>query len=280
MDVGVFSWWWLLRTVAALNIVAWILSAAALRRRHDILPEGVYSIRRLQLLLSAGYVFGCAFRSFIPVFDAPRLCIVDSWLSSVVVGRSVATIAELCFVGQWAVLLHEFSRATESSLARITAVTGVPLITIAEIFSWYAVLTTSNLGHVFEEALWGLGALLLVISLAEIWPRCPQRLRPLLALWGAAGVCYVFFMFLVDVPMYWSRWMADEALGREYMSLAQGLADTSTRWVVSHRWEDWKSDMVWMPLYFSCAVWFSIALIHTPSPKAYSARVWRPSVFR
>jgi hypothetical protein len=88
-----------------------------------------------------------------------------------------------------------------------------------------------------------------------------------LALWGSAGLAYVFFMFLVDVPMYWGRWLADEARGRHYMSLAQGLLDVSSRWVVSHRLEDWQSEMVWMSLYFSVAVWLSIALIHAPVPE-------------
>jgi hypothetical protein len=34
--------------------------------------------------------------------------------------------------------------------------------------------------------------------------------------------------------------------------------------VVSHRWEDWKNEIAWMSLYFSVAVWLSIALIHAP----------------
>ena len=264
MDIGVFSWWTFLRAVAALNVLAWVLSAVVLQRRQSFLPEDAYALRRLQLLLSAGYVFGCAFRSFMPVFDVPRLCLVDSWLSSVVVGRSVATVAELCFVAQWAILLQEASKATDSAISQVTARTMLPLIAVAEICSWFAVLTTSNLGHVFEEALWGFSALLFVISLAELWPRCPQRWRPLLAVWGSAGVGYVFFMFLVDVPMYWSRWLADEAIGRQYMSLTQGLVDVSSNWVVSHRWEDWQSEMVWMSMYFSLAVWLSAILIHTP----------------
>ena len=154
------------------------------------------------------------------------------------------------------------------------------MIAIAEVFSWYSVLSTSNIGHVFEETLWGACAALLVISLFEIWPRFPLRLRPLLLLWGTAGIAYVFFMFMVDVPMYWSRWMADEALGRQYMSLAQGLVDVSSRWQVSHRWEDWQSEMAWMSLYFSVAVWLSIALIHAPSPARSPARLWRPSLRR
>jgi len=267
MIQSVFSWWSFLCAVSAINIVAWLLSAAALKRRQTFLPSDAYAVRRMQLVLSAGYVLGCAFRSVLPVFDVPRLCLVDSWLSSVVVGRSVATIAELCFVAQWALILRETSQATGSRVGRTTAALMVPLIAIAETCSWYAVLTTSNIGHVLEETLWGVSAALLVLSLVEIWPRCAVRLRPLLALWGAAGLAYVFFMFLVDVPMYWGRWLADEASGRHYMSLAQGLLDVSSHWVVSHRLQDWQSEMVWMSLYFSVAVWLSIALIHAPVPE-------------
>jgi hypothetical protein len=66
--------------------------------------------------------------------------------------------------------------------------------------------------------------------------------------------------------MYWSRWIADEVGGRHYMSIAQGAHDASVRWVVSHRWQDWKTEVVWMSLYFSVAVWISIALVHAPGP--------------
>jgi len=143
----------------------------------------------------------------------------------------------------------------------------LPLIAVAETCSWYSVLTTSNLGHVIEETLWGLCAALLVASLVNMWPRCARRMRPLLAFCCVAGLTYVMFMFVVDVPMYWSRWLADEASGRHYLSLTQGLLDVSGRWVVSHRWQDWKSEVAWMTLYFSVAVWLSIALVHAPLPK-------------
>ena len=71
-------------------------------------------------------------------------------------------------------------------------------------------------------------------------------------------------MFSVDVPMYWARWVADEAQGRQYLGIAQGAIDASARWVVSHRWDDWKTEAVWMSLYFSVAVWFSIGLAQVP----------------
>lgn len=264
MSVDVHAWWLFLCTVSVVNIAAWAWSAAALARRKGSLPDDAYRLRCLLLLLSAGYVLGCGFRSALPVYDVPRQVLFDTWLSSVVVGRSVATVAELCFAAQWALLLHEASRRTDSWFGRHMALLIVPLIAIAETCSWYAVLTTSNLGHILEESLWGLSAALLVASVVTLWPRCAAKQRPLLAAWCLAGVAYVAFMFLVDVPMYWARWLADEASGRPYLSLQQGWLDVSARWVVSTRWEQWRSEVVWMSLYFSVAVWLSIALVHAP----------------
>lgn len=266
MTGDVFAWWFFLCAVSAVNILGWSFSAAALGRRQGRLPPEVYAVRRLQLLLSAGYVFGCAYRSVLPVYDVPRMCLFDSWLSSVVVGRSVATFAELCFVSQWALMLREISRSTNSTTGTLASALLVPCIAIAELFSWYSVLTTSNLGHVIEESLWGLSVAVMLASLVQIWPRCEARLRPVLAGWCLIAVVYVAFMFLVDVPMYWSRWVADEASGRPYMTIGQGALDVSQRWVVSHRWADWKNEVAWMSLYFSVAVWLSIALIHMPAP--------------
>jgi hypothetical protein len=254
-------WWTLLRAVALFNVLAWSAAAWWLWRSRERWPPDAWPNRRWQLLLSAGYVLGCGWRCWLPVYDVQRLVMVDSFWSSVIVGRSVATIAELCFAAQWALLLREVSRVTYSRSGRVMSHAVLPLIAMAELFSWYSVLTTSNIGHVVEESLWGLCAALLVASLLQLWPRVDPTRRPLLALWCLAGVAYVIYMFGVDVPMYWSRWVADEALGRSYLSVEHGLFDASTRWVVSHQWAHWRSEMVWMTAYFSVAVWLSITLV-------------------
>jgi len=267
------QWWWLfLCLLAALNVVAWALAGTLLARRGAVQSGAHRSARRLQLLLSAAYVFGCAFRCVMPVYDVPRICLVDSWLSSVLVGRSVATVAELCFVAQWSLLLRELSDAAGSSFGRAASSALVPLIAVAEACSWYSVTTTSNLGHVFEESIWAFCAAWVVISVAIIGPRCSRALRPLLAICCTAGAVYVAYMLTVDVPMYWARWLADEASGRHYMDVAAGVADASQRWVVSHRWEDWKSEVLWMSLYFSAAVWLSITFIHAPELRPHVTR--------
>ncbi len=262
------AWWDTLRAVSALNVVAWVAAALWLLRQRASLPADDWSSRRLQLLLCAGYVFGCAWRSMLPVFDVQRIVLVDSWWSSVIVGRSVATLAELCFVAQWALLLREAARTTGSAFVGVVARALLPLIAIAETCSWHAVLTTSNLGHAIEESLWGLCAALIALCLLAIWPRVEASRRPLLAFWCAAAAVYVAYMFAVDVPMYWARWVADEAQGRVYLSLLQGAVDASSRWTVTHSWEVWKTEVTWMTLYFSLAVWLSIALVHLPRLRA------------
>lgn len=264
MTNEVHAWWLMLCIVSGANVLAWVLSARRIERRRPWLAQDSYVAGRLQLLLSAGYVFGCAFRSVLPVYDVPRIGLVDTWLSSVVVGRSVATVAELCFVAQWALLMRALSQATGNRFGRIAAHAVVPLIGVAELCSWYAVLTTSNLGHVVEEAIWGLSAAGMVAGLVLMRPRWPAAWRPWLVACCVAGVGYVAYMAWIDVPMYWSRWLADEASGRPYLALGQGLHDVSRPTVVSHRWDDWRSEVVWMSLYFSAAVWLSIALVHAP----------------
>ncbi len=266
MSIDILWWWSLLCTVSAFNVLAWLASAGSVNRLRGRVDAQVHGMRRLQLMLSAAYVLGCAYRSVWPVFDVQRLCLFDHWTSSVLVGRTVATVAELCFAVQWALMLHTASRAGGSTLGRVVAALIVPLLVAAEVCSWYSVLSTSNIGHVVEESLWGLSAALFVIGLLALWPRCDRAMRPLLAVWCLAGVAYIAYMFLVDVPMYWTRWLADEAAGRRYLSLPDGLADVSTRWVVSRRWSDWQSEVIWMTLYFSVAVWLSLALIHAPLP--------------
>lgn len=270
--MAVILWWCQLGTIAVLNITLWVYSARVLARKRPSMSLEAYSGRRLQLLVSAGYVFGCAFRSFFPVFDVPRITLVDSWVSSAMIGRSVATVAELCFAIQWALLTRETARATGSLYAHVVARLVVPLLAVAEACSWYSVLTTSNLGHVFEESLWGLCAALVVVSMVMIRPRCTPIPRGIVVTWCVLGIAYVAYMFFVDVPMYWERWVADQAAGREYFTLLQGVADATHRRIVTFSFEHWRTEMLWMSLYFSVAVWISLSLIHAPVAEPGKAR--------
>jgi hypothetical protein len=64
----------------------------------------------------------------------------------------------------------------------------------------------------------------------------------------------------VDVPMYLGRWRAEVGDGSTLLSPLEGLRDVSTRWIVTHDLTEWKDEIAWMSLYFSLAVWSSLAL--------------------
>jgi hypothetical protein len=271
VSTGVVAWWVFLCAAATLNIVVWSLTANTLAQRETAMPVDAFARCKIQLALSAVYVLGCAFRSVFPVYDIPRLGLFDTWVSSVMVGRSVATIAELSFAAQWAVMLDATAQSTGSLVARIVSRLILPLIVTAEICSWTAVLTTDNLGHVFENSLWGISGALGVVAIASIIPRCAVERRRAMIAWCLAGALYVAFMFSFDVPTYVARWAADQAAGKHYLTIAQGLVDVTHRHV-SYRWDDWKTEVVWMSLYFSAAVWISLSLVQARIPTAALAK--------
>jgi hypothetical protein len=264
LSSGVVLWWTVLCAVGVFNVCGWHRSAAALARRKATAESSLQTLQRWQLLLSAVFVLGCSFRSIVPRADVQRIGLIDSWVSSVLVGRSVATAAELCFIAQWALLLHDLARCAGSRFGVVVSWLIVPLIAVAELCSWYAVLTTCYAANAIEESIWALTASLLIIGCLAVWSRCRAARRPFLAAALVLGVAYVAFMGTVDIPMYVSRWHADEASGREYLSLRQGLHDAWSRRVVTFDWEQWRPEIPWMSLYFSVAVWWSLALVHAP----------------
>lgn len=264
---GVQIWWIALSVISVLNIGAWILSAVVFTRRRQQIHSNIYLWRRAILWLSGIYVLGCAFRSFLPRIDLERICLVDSWLSTMMVGRSVATVAEICFIAQCAILLREAGLGTKTNTAIVVSWMLVPMIVVAEGFSWYAVLSTNYFGSIIEESLWTVSGILLVISFFALWPRVSDGHRHFLTVMIVFGIGFVMFMITVDVPMYWARWMADSAAESSFLSLTEGIRDAVRTCVVSFEWETWREEIPWMTLYFTAAVWVSIYLAHAPNFK-------------
>jgi hypothetical protein len=247
-----------------MGIVFWSVTAFAFMRRKSVLDPVCYNARRIQLVLAAVYAFSCAYRALLPRADVQRICLYDSWLSSVLLGRSVATLAEICFVIQWALIMREASQHDGARVVAVTAHVLVPLIVVAELCSWYAVVTTNFLGNVIEQSLWTLAVALLTISLATLLRRHTGRLRVLIAAWVGTGIVFVLFMTNVDLPMYLERWIEDELARRSYLSMSEGFVDLATRWIVTYEWTAWKDEIAWMTLYFSAGVYVSISLVHAP----------------
>jgi len=93
-------------------------------------------------------------------------------------------------------------------------------------------------------------------SLPELYG--PVRVVLVVAIVGIAG--YLAFLATIDVPMYLTRWRGEAVSGSALLSPLEGLRDVSVRRVVTHDIAEWKDEIPWMSLYFSAAVWASLAL--------------------
>ena len=252
------SWWWAMLTlVSGVNIAAWILMY---RELHDAGSSGRIPGMQIMLLLSAAYVFGCAFRSLLPRADVQRICLFDTWLSSVAVGRSVATVAEVCFAAQWTMILLQLGTMSGATTAVYAAWVIVPLILIAECFSWHAVVTTNYLGNAIENSIWAVAFFIAGVGICRLIPEFDGALRIILVGAVVGIVVYLAFLMTVDVPMYLKRWRADVARGNRGLRPLEGFRDVSTRWVVTYELSEWREEIAWMSLYFSAAVWASLGL--------------------
>jgi hypothetical protein len=263
-STGVIVWWVCLAAVAVVNVAVWATVAMrAVRDRGRGDPRD-RTLRRRQLLLSAMFVFGCAFRSFLPRVEGSRFCLYDSWISNAALARAVATVAELALVAQWSLVLARWAKEDRATMVAVIARILVPLIAIAEVCSWYTALTTDYVGSVVEESIWAATATLMTLALVWLFPRSSGARRRFIGIAVVLNAAYVVFMCTVDVPMYALRWRRDQARDAQYLGVADGWRDSWQRWVVTRRWADWREEIPWMTLYFSAGVWISISLVRAP----------------
>lgn len=260
--VTVATWWTSLCIVAFINLCLLFYAYRILKLKLPNMEPFIARIRRLQFLFASLYVLGCGFRSIFPRGDIRRIVLVDSWISAVVIGRSVATIAELSFVAQWSLILREAGKYTGNKTIQRIALLPLPIIIIAEIFSWYACITTNYIGTAIEESLWAVAAALTVYGFYLARPYYRGTQRKFLSAAMVAGIGYVMYMVFVDIPAYIRNWNIAEAARKTYLTISEGFREVCTTWHMTRLHADWQYEMIWMSLYFSVAVWGSIYLIN------------------
>jgi hypothetical protein len=251
IDRRLTLWLGSLAALAALNVGLWLWIAGSAS-----LPTPYVE---MQLLLSGIYVGVCGFRSLFPRVDLERRCLWDTWLSGTLLGRTAATIAELCFALQCALFVHRLSGITGMPLLEAGAYAFVPLVILAELVCWYAVLSLNHIGHAIEESLWALVMVLLSAAFGTAALATNGSLRSMLIVgflvYGlGAGLTMAF-----DVRMYVRRWRLRTA-GMQ-LTLATGLRDSHRRRHPTLVWEVWREEVPWMTLYFSIGVWTSLAMV-------------------
>jgi hypothetical protein len=157
------------------------------------------------------------------------------------------------------IILHKLGTMTGADTTLRVAWIILPLILIAECLSWYAVLTKNYLANAVENSIWGVAFFGVGIALGRLLPEFEGPVAVVLVI-GIIGIAsYLVFLATIDVPMYLTRWHA-ESDSIKRLGTLEGLRDASVRWVVTHDVAEWKDEIAWMSLYFSAAVWASLAL--------------------
>ena len=251
IDRRLSLWLGSLAALAVFNVGLWIWIARSVSLRTPYAET--------QLLLSGVYVGVCGFRSLFPRVDLERVCLWDTWLSAIVLGRAAATIAELCFALQCGLFLQRLSDIAGMPVLGAAAHAFVPMAIVAEVVCWYAVLSLNHIGHAIEESLWALLMLMLSAAFGTAALSAQGLLRVMLIagflVYGVgAGLTLAF-----DVRMYVRRWRL-KAAGL-YLTLATGLRDSQRRRHPTLAWDVWREEVPWMTLYFSIGVWTSLAMV-------------------
>ena len=285
-------WWATLCVISMFNMAVWLYSYRTLSLAFVELDDAgdgqqhyYYSYQQSHLVLSGIYVFVCAYRSFLPRIDLERYCLWDTPLSSIFLGRSAATVAEICFAGQMALFLHRLGTVHDHPYSIYLSYVLVPAITMAQCFCWCGVITLNHLYHAIEESIWAIGALFVAVEMGSLVLYHPEN--QYLCKIGLLGcvMCLSFFWFMitVDVPMYLHRWqeglmetsVVKMNVGMTFTRIAlpprpcrmtsmDGGRDALRRRVVTKSWDVWKEETVWLTGYFSSAVWLSLLFIHLP----------------
>jgi hypothetical protein len=252
------AWWAGLRTIAVFNILLWVVTCMPLAGGSEVLTW--------QVVLSGIYVAVCAFRSFLPRIDLERYCLVDSPLSSMVVGRSAATIAEVAFAAQVALCLHYIGEAAGLPWVMRASQAVVPLLALAQCFCWYSVITLNHLGHAIEQSLWTVTMAGAGVCLVAAGGHLSGSMQVFVWVGAVIAFGFVIFMSLVDVPMYVRRFLEGRRARHSYLSFREGLHDAMYRRITTREWKTWRPEVAWLTGYFSIAVWLSVALVRFTGP--------------
>ncbi len=260
---SVLLWWGALCVLAVGNVCFWAYAVVAFLRRARTAPQAEVA-RSPHVWLSGGYVLGTAFLWLLPRASLERQVLVDSWLSSPLLGRSVQTVAELCFLMQWALLLREYARAERSSFGEQVASAIVPLGLGAQVCAWFGVVTQNHAGLAAQAALFAIIASAVGLALADLWKRAFSPMRTFLALCIVCCVVFTLYTWTVSVPLHLARDHAARAAHAAHLPWATGLMDAARHWVVARDYATWQAELGFTPLYASVTLWLSLAFMRAP----------------
>ena len=215
------------------------------------------------------YTYICAIRAIWPRVEGPNICLSNEFISLPIIGRTLATFAEVCFAVLFVMVTNKLIlNSSKNNFLKnynflLYSWNGslVYLIVLAQIFCWIGIITTNPKYNVYEESIWTFFGISKIIIYFLIYYHLGYKQKNLKYTIPIILICllvFIFFMIKVDVPMYMKR--ANEHKENKNLSFLQGIINICKCSKITCFYNDWKEDIPWLSAYFTFAVWFAFGL--------------------
>ena len=241
-------WWLSLTIISLINI-------------YVILLQYKNSNNKKLFILAFIYVIVNAYRAIWPRIDIERICFFDTKLSTPLIGRFFATIAELCYIKLFIIVLKKIIIKTKyynyyNVILNIVFI----CIVIAEILSWCGCLSKYQLFNAFEEILWALSAfIIIIICIFSHKDIKNNKYKNYLLIIAIFCIIYFIFMIFIDIPMYIKR--NKKIIINKKDSLKDQIKDMNKCYKITKNYNIWKEEIPWLSGYFSFGSWSAILLL-------------------
>ena len=249
--------------ISIFNIIIWfIVLIHNLKNKNilfinnnDLFWDKIWKIR---LILSFIYVVVCAIRSIYPIQYEKRTCLHKHLLSSPLMGRTIACIAELSFVALiCSMFVQIIPHKKTHSIATIFFISNI----FAQLSCTYGIITKNQMFHVIEESIWTLSAIFLLFIIINIINNHSDIYNESKNIFSFAMIIlifYIIFMMYIDIPMYYNRIKNKQS--SSYITFLYNIKEIIKCNNINDSNDIWMSEIPWQSLCFSVAVWICILI--------------------
>ena len=189
-------------------------------------------------------IISCAIRSIWPRIENDRTCFYNHWISVSSVGKVLATMDEVSLVIQIGLYMIQSTGKTKTATL-LCAMNG-----FSQCCTWYAVLTTNQIGYIFEEIIWMLSLSLMVLELLDAN----------LFLYSMYGICSILGRLFIMIPIYMYRYKKDGYNKKQYVTIVDGWMDLQFCHTSTQLDSYWLPHILWITISYSCMVCMSLGI--------------------
>ena len=278
----VLGWWSFLIVVSIFNIsfISYYYFTHSLNNKQTFV-----------FILAFIFAIVCAIRTISPTKYTEKTCFFKTKLLTPFIIRTLATIAELSYIilcifvfFHIIEVIHLYSNKKLGHIKPyIYAV--IPIIILAEVFSWSGSITEYQPWNISEEIMWLIATLIFIglslyilSTIKNIKSPKIKSVYNFFTITIPIATVFAGFLAIIDIPMYIKKWKKDKKLEikpikietikdfvldfkeKHKLNYNRKINDLQQCRKVDQSFAEWKNEIPWLTGYFTIGVWSSFAL--------------------